>query len=96
MSNTFGQSLDVSGDTIVVGTFNEDSAQTTITNGTTASADNTALYSGAAYVFVRSGTIWTQQAYLKAPNANAWNGRFVFRLHSVGQLIYFFVNRNYS
>ena len=65
----FGYSVAVSGDTVVVGAYGEDSNQTTITNGTTASADNSASYAGAAYVFTRSGTNWTQQAYLKAPNA---------------------------
>ena len=33
--------------------------------------DNSAADSGAAYVFVRSGTNWTQQAYLKASNTGA-------------------------
>ncbi|MEI6654391.1 MAG: hypothetical protein WCP45_06455 [Verrucomicrobiota bacterium] len=32
---------------------------------------NGALYSGAAYVFTRSGTTWSQQAYLKASNTGA-------------------------
>ena len=31
-------------------------------------ADNSAGNAGAVYVFVRSGTTWTQQAYLKASN----------------------------
>ena len=53
----------------------ESSNQTTITNGTTASNDNSASESGAAHVFVRSGTTWAQQAYLKAPNAAA-NDKF--------------------
>lgn len=66
----FGDGVSISGDTIVVGAFLEDSNQTTITNGSTASADNSAPNSGAAYVFVRSGTNWSQQAYLKAPNAD--------------------------
>jgi len=30
--------------------------------------DNSANWAGAAYVFVRNGTTWTQQAYLKASN----------------------------
>ena len=30
--------------------------------------DNSAQDSGAAYVFVRNGTVWTQQAFLKAGN----------------------------
>ncbi|HTL32772.1 MAG TPA: hypothetical protein VL326_06595 [Kofleriaceae bacterium] len=34
-------------------------------------ADNTLPASGAAYVFVRSGTTWSQQAYLKAQNLDA-------------------------
>jgi hypothetical protein len=32
-------------------------------------SDNSADAAGAAYVFVRSGTTWSQQAYLKASNA---------------------------
>ena len=32
-------------------------------------SDNSATrFAGAAYVFVRNGTTWTQQAYLKASN----------------------------
>ena len=33
--------------------------------------DNSAAAAGAAYVFVRNGTTWTQQAYLKASNTDA-------------------------
>jgi len=65
----FGWSVAVSGDTVVVGAEGEDSNQTTITNGDTASADNSALYAGAVYIFGRTGVTWTQEAYLKAPNA---------------------------
>src|SRR5262245_30008644 len=38
--------------------------------------NNSATDSGAAYVFVREGTNWSQQAYLKASNtgANDWFG----------------------
>jgi hypothetical protein len=50
----------------VVGAPNEDSNATGV-NGD--QADNSAFVAGAAYVFVRSGTTWTQQAYLKASNA---------------------------
>jgi hypothetical protein len=67
----FGFSVAISGDTVVVGAVDEASNQTTITNGATASADDTATSAGAAYVFKRSGTTWTQEAYLKAPNAGA-------------------------
>jgi hypothetical protein len=69
----FGNSVAVSGDTVVVSARGEDSNQTIITNGTSASADNSAPSAGAAYVFTRSGTIWSQQAYLKAPNAGAYD-----------------------
>jgi hypothetical protein len=70
-SDRFGGSVAISGDTVVVGAIQEGSNQTTITNGNTASADNSASGAGAAYVFVRSGSNWSQQAYLKAPNAEA-------------------------
>src|SRR5690606_12045856 len=68
-NDTFGFSVAISGDVIVVGAYNEDSSQITVTNGATASSDNSASNAGAAYVFVRSGTTWSHQAYLKAPNA---------------------------
>ena len=69
----YGSSVSISGDTIVVGADYEDSNQTTITNGTTSSADNSAGSSGAAYVYKRSGTTWSQEAYLKASNAEAYD-----------------------
>ena len=71
ITDNFGQSVSISGDTIVVGAWQEDSNQTTITNGTTASADNTAGNSGAAYVFRRTNGLWAQEAYLKAANAGS-------------------------
>ena len=64
----FGFSLAVSGDTAVVGALGEASAATGV-NGL--QSDNTAPFSGAVYVFVRNGTTWTQQAYLKASNTQA-------------------------
>ncbi|MFM8269507.1 MAG: IPT/TIG domain-containing protein, partial [Pseudomonadota bacterium] len=64
----FGYSLSISGDTIVVGAYEEDSNETTITNGTTASSNNSNGQSGAAYVYKRTGTTWAQEAYLKASN----------------------------
>ncbi|RYD36488.1 MAG: integrin, partial [Verrucomicrobiaceae bacterium] len=64
----FGTSVSISGDTVVVGAPGEDSGATGI-NGN--KDDNSATDSGAAYVFVRSGTTWSQQAYLKASNTGA-------------------------
>ena len=66
----FGEHISISGDTIVVGAILEDSSETTISNGTTASADNSIADSGAAYVFRRTGSIWASEAFLKAPNAD--------------------------
>ena len=67
----FGWSVAVSGDTVVVGAYWEDSIATGVNPGTTDEADNTASEAGAAYVFVRDTATdtWSQQAYLKASNA---------------------------
>ncbi|HKX63612.1 MAG TPA: FG-GAP repeat protein, partial [Verrucomicrobiae bacterium] len=62
----FGYGVAIWDDTIAVGADREDSNATGI-NGN--QNDERATNSGAAYVFVRRGTIWTQQAYLKAPVA---------------------------
>ena len=64
----FGESVAVSGDTVVVGASGEASNAKGV-NGD--QNDNSALYAGAAYVFVRNGTTWSQQAYLKASNTDA-------------------------
>src|SRR5688500_18573083 len=61
----FGDAVAISGDTLVVGVPNEDSAATGVHGNQN---DNSAFNAGAAYVFVRSGTTWAQQAYLKASN----------------------------
>ena len=74
-NDLFGHSLAIDGDRVIVGAFAESSNQTTVTNGATASADNTAFEAGAAYIFERTGTSWAHRAYLKAPNAAA-NDRF--------------------
>ncbi len=66
----FGKSVSVSGDTIVVGAPNEKSSAVGV-NGNQAS--NGLILAGAAYVFVRNGTTWTQQAYLKASNTASFN-----------------------
>ncbi|MFO0774985.1 MAG: cadherin-like beta sandwich domain-containing protein [Nitrospiraceae bacterium] len=66
----FGASVALSGDTLAVGAIGEDSSATGI-NGN--EADNSASSSGAVYVFTRSGTTWTQQAYVKASDTEAGN-----------------------
>jgi hypothetical protein len=67
-SDTFGRAVDVSGNVIVVGAPAEDSAASGV-NGN--GSDNSLSNAGAAYVFSRTGTTWSQQAYLKASNPMA-------------------------
>lgn len=64
-NDNFGNSVDISGDTLVVGASGEDSAASGV-NGD--QENNQAPDAGAAYVFVREGDNWRQQAYLKASN----------------------------
>jgi hypothetical protein len=67
----FGTAVAIHRDTIIIGANYEDSAASL--NGD--QTDNSAADSGAAYVFLRSGTSWVQQAYLKAA-APAPNDQF--------------------
>jgi trimeric autotransporter adhesin len=66
----FGYSVALSADgaTLAVGAWAEASTATGI-NGN--GADNSAPYTGAAYVFTKSGATWSQEAYIKASNAGA-------------------------
>lgn len=64
----FGESVAISGDTIVAGAIGEDSTSSVV-NGN--QLDNSGDYNGAAYVFVRNGSVWSQQAYLKASNSGS-------------------------
>ncbi|MBL8949698.1 MAG: integrin, partial [Myxococcaceae bacterium] len=61
----FGWGVSLSGDTVVVTAPGEDSAAVGVGGDVN---DNTAIDSGAAYVYVRSGSTWSFQAYLKASN----------------------------
>ena len=61
----FGSSVALSGDTLAVGTYGEGSSATGIDNNQT---DNSARKSGAVYIFTRSGSTWSRQAYIKASN----------------------------
>jgi trimeric autotransporter adhesin len=66
----FGFSLALSGDgnTVAVGAITEDSGARQI-NGN--QNDDSAASAGAVYVFSRTGTTWTQQAYVKSANQDA-------------------------
>jgi len=67
----FGSSVALDGDTLAVGAALEDSNATGVGGDET---NNGAADSGAVYLFTRTGTTWTQQAYLKASNTNASDG----------------------
>jgi hypothetical protein len=69
----FGKAVSISGDTIVIGAWGESSNATGVNGDAT---DNSAPESGAAYVFVRDGTNWSQQAYLKASNTGGSSEEF--------------------
>lgn len=62
-TDSFGQVLAISGDTMVVAAPNEDS------HPQYGPQDNSHQNSGAAYVFVRQDGLWSFQAFLKAGNA---------------------------
>jgi len=72
IEDSFGTRLALSGDgaTLAVGAQNEDSA----TQGINARQDdNSALEAGAVYLFTRNGNAWTQRAYIKASNNEAFD-----------------------
>ena len=66
----FGYSIALSadGNTLAVGAIGEDSNATGV-NGN--QDDNSANQSGAAYVFTRTGSTWSQQAYIKSTMTRA-------------------------
>ena len=76
--NQFGFSLAFAGDgnTLAVGANREGSNAIGV-NG--AQSNNSAPVSGAVYVFARSGSTWSQQAYVKASNTEA-NDQFGTRV----------------
>lgn len=78
----FGFSLALSddGNTLAAGAISEDSADARI-NGN--QADNSASSAGAVYVFVRAGTRWSQQAYIKSSSPNGADANDLFG-YSVG------------
>ena len=70
-TDEFGSAIALSGDgnTLAVGAPNEDSNDVGV-NGNQGNADPSVdgANFGATYVFVRAGTLWVQQAYVKASN----------------------------
>jgi FG-GAP repeat len=78
LRSVFGCSVALSADgsTLAVGALWDDSAATGIDGD---QADRSAADAGAAYVFTRSGTVWSQEAYVKASNTGA-DDRFGFQV----------------
>jgi hypothetical protein len=77
-ADVFGHSVALSsdGNTLAVSAFSEASNATGVGGD---ESDNSALNAGAVYVFARSGSTWSQQAYVKASNTDAddqfgWSG----------------------
>ena len=68
IGDVFGRAIAIDGDTLVVGAPAESSSAAGVNSD---QSDNSANWTGAAYVFVDDGSIWSQQAYLKASNAAA-------------------------
>jgi hypothetical protein len=64
----FAVALSADGNTLAVSAPYEDSAATGIDGN---QADSSMANSGAVYVFTRSGSAWSQQAYVKASNTGA-------------------------
>jgi len=69
--DNFGLSVAISGDTLVVGAYQEDSNAVGVNGDQT---NNGSSNSGAVYVFTRTGGVWTQQAYLKASDTDSSDG----------------------
>jgi len=76
--DSFGVAVALSDDggTLLVGSLDEDCTATGVNPPGCDSDWKEDLSTGAAYVFVRNGTTWTQQAFLKASNTgfNDWFG----------------------
>ncbi len=75
-NDQFGYSVAISADgsTLAIGAQNESSAATGVNGGAQAEANNSATDAGAVYVFSHDSGSWVQQAYVKAPNADAYDG----------------------
>ncbi|MEZ4462078.1 MAG: hypothetical protein R3E66_20630 [bacterium] len=67
IDDAFGQAVGIAGDTLIVGAPHEDSEAREIDGDQTSNRQSD---SGAVYVFERSGTTWTQTAYIKPANSD--------------------------
>ncbi len=79
----FGRRVALSGNILAVGAHTEDSGSTGI-NG--AQDDESAVDSGAVYIFRLNGTLWAQEAYLKASNTGS-NDQFGIAIALSGEML---------
>jgi len=77
IGDAFGNPVALDGDTLAVGARGEASIATGI-NGD--QEDNSAITSGAVYIFTRTNGVWSQQAYIKASNTECRGGVCVYPL----------------
>jgi hypothetical protein len=69
--DSFGYSVCIDSDTIVVGApYEESNKNLVINNPDLSSTNNNGYQNGSAYVFKRDNNIWAFEAYLKAPNTS--------------------------
>nr|WP_081475678.1 hypothetical protein [Microbulbifer agarilyticus] len=68
--DSFGVAVAIAadGNTLVVGANLEDGGTVGISSDPSAQLDDSTRASGAAYIFQRAGTLWSQEAYIKASN----------------------------
>ncbi len=81
LEDNFGRNLALAGDTLAVGVFLEDSSASGV--GGEQGDDADTVNSGAVYVFRRSDSSWSQEAYIKASNT-AFDDQFGIQL-ALGQ-----------
>lgn len=67
----FGQAVAVNGDRLAVSAPGESSNQQTVTPSPPASSASQKSKSGAVYLFKRSGSTWSLEAFIKVPNSAA-------------------------
>jgi hypothetical protein len=82
-NDNFGWAVSVSGDTLAVSAYLEDSSATGIDGD---QLDDSAGSSGAVYMFTRAGDTWSQSDYVKASNTGATD-QFGYALSLEGDLL---------
>ena len=83
LDDRFGIKVSLSGNILAVSSIYEDSAATGVDGDQN---DNTPKDSGAVYVFRRTGTDWSQEAYIKASNTGD-DDRFGSKVALSGELL---------